>query len=107
MQPIAINWTMFSLTLAALFAFGILYALLVRWVSIKQIEGQTAWAVVIGVTVTLLAMIPTFGLITVALMFCFFAASGIPMIVEYILRVHSQQSRDKEKAKGLAKDLLK
>ena len=107
MQSTAFNWQLFSFTLAALFAFGILYALMVRWAANKQIEGQTAWAVVIGVTVTLLAMIPTLGLITVAIMFCFFAASGIPMIVEYILRVNSQQSNDKEKAKGLAKDLLK
>jgi len=40
-------------------------------------------------------------------MSCYFGATGIPMIVEYILRVQSEIQQDKEKAKGLAKDLLK
>jgi hypothetical protein len=107
MQEIAVNWLVFGLSLAGLLLFGILYALLIRWGSKKEVEGQTAWAVVVGVTATLLAMIPTFGLMTIALMFAGFSASGIPMIVEYVLRIHKAQQTDKENAKGLAKDLLK
>lgn len=107
MQQMAMNWMAFGLSLAGLFFFCILYSLLVRWMSKRNVEGQTAWAVVVGVTVTLLAMLPTLGLYTVSIMFCYFTAAGIPMIVEYILRVHAEQTKDKENAKGLAKDLLK
>jgi hypothetical protein len=107
MQQIAIHWTFFSLTLAATFVFGILFAALVRWSARRKMIGQTAWAVVIGVTFTLLAMIPVFGLNVVAIIFCYFAASGIPMIVEYILRVQKEMDQDSEKARDLAKDLLK
>jgi len=107
MQQMAINWTAFGLSLASLFFFCILYSMLVRWMSKRNVEGQTAWAVVVGVSVTLLAMVPTLGLHTVAIMFCYFTVAGVPMIVEYILRWHAAQSKDKENAKGLAKDLLK
>ncbi len=107
MQQIAINWTVFSLSLAATFVFGVLFASLIRWASRRQMVGQTAWAVVVGVTFTLIAMIPLFGLQLVAIMFCFFIASGIPMIVEYLLRVQREIEQDKEKSQGLAKDLLK
>jgi len=107
MQQIAVNWLVFSVSLVGLLLFGILYAFLIRWGSKKEVEGQTAWAVMVGVTVTLLAMIPTFGLVTIALMFAGFSASGIPMIVEYVLRVHKAQQTDKDNAKGIAKDLLK
>jgi hypothetical protein len=62
---------------------------------------------VVGVTFTLIGMIPLFGLQLVAIMFCFFIASGIPMIVEYLLRIQKELEQDKEKAQGLAKDLLK
>jgi hypothetical protein len=106
MQQIDVNWLVFGLSLAGLLLFGILYSLVIRWGSKKEVEGQTAWAVVVGVTATLLAMIPTFGLATIALMFAGFAASGIPMIVEYVLRINKAQRSDKESAKGLAKDLL-
>lgn len=107
MQEIAINWTNFSLSLAATFVFGVLFASLVHWSAKRKMIGQTAWAVAIGVTVTLLAMIPIFGLLVVAIMFCYFMASGIPMIVEYILRVQKEMDQDTEKARDLAKDLLK
>jgi hypothetical protein len=106
MKEIAVNWLVFGVSLTSLLLFGILYSILIRWGSKKAVEGQTAWAVVVGVTVTLLGMIPTFGLMTIALIFAGFAASGIPMIVEYILRVHKAQQTDKENAKGIAKDLL-
>jgi hypothetical protein len=107
MQQMAINWMLFGWTLAGAFIFGVLFAALVRWSAKRKMVGQTAWAVVIGVTFTLLAMIPVFGLNLVAIIFCYFAASGIPMIIEYILRVQNEMDQDTEKAKGLAKDLLK
>jgi len=107
MQQKDFIWLDFGWTLAAAFLFGVIFALIVRWASKRQMVGQTAWAVVIGVTVTLLTMIPVFGLEHVALVSCYFAASGVPMITEYILRIQSEIQQDKEKAQGLAKDLLK
>jgi ABC-type methionine transport system permease subunit len=107
MQQKDIIWLDFGWTLAVAFLFGVLFALLVHWASKRQMVGQTAWAVVVGVAVTLLTMIPMFGLDLVALISCYFAATGIPMIVEYILRIQSDIQRDKEEAKGLAKDLVK
>lgn len=106
-QEMDVNWTVLGLSLAGLLLFTILYAILVRWASKREVEGQTAWAVVIGVSAVLLAMVPTFGLQAVAIMFCFFGVAGIPMIIEYVLRVHNEQHKDKEAAKALAKDLLK
>lgn len=106
MQLKDVNWTTFGFSLAGALVFGIFYSLLVRWVSRRGLEGQTAWSVVVGVTVTLLTMIPTFGVEMIALIFCFFAASGTPMIVEYLLRVQAEMQQDKRQAKELAKDLL-
>jgi hypothetical protein len=92
--------------LAGLFPLAVLYAMLVRWASKKKLVGQTAWAVAIGVSGTLLAMVPALGLEVVAIIFCYFAVAGIPMIVEYVLRVHNEQRNDEEKAKGIARDLI-
>lgn len=107
MEQIAINWRFFGLTLAGAFTFGCLFAALVRWASGRKMIGQTAWAVVIGVTATLLAMIPVFGLRPVAIMFCYFAAAGSPMIVEYLLRIQREIEQDRANAQGIAKDLVK
>jgi hypothetical protein len=83
-----------------------MYAALVHWVSKRGWVGQTAWSVVIGVAMTLLTMLPFFGIETVALIFCFFAASGMPMIVEYLSRVQAELQQDKRKANELAEELL-
>jgi len=107
MEQMAINWLTFGWTLGGAFVFGVLFAALVRWSAKRQMIGQTAWAVVVGVTVTLLIMIPVFGIQPVAYMFCYFAATGVPMIIEYILRVQDEMQQDKEKAQNIAKDFLK
>src|SRR5512139_3969725 len=101
MQLTGINWASFGMGLVAAFVFGIVYACLVRWASRRNWVGQTAWSVVIGVTATLLAMIPFFGLLPVALIFCFFAASGLPMVLEYLTRVQAELQADREKADEL------
>lgn len=106
MQDMAINWRIFGGTLAGAFVFGLLFASLVRWASGKQWIGQTAWAVVIGVSVTLIIMIPVLGIQVVATAFAYFGATGLPMIVEYILRVQEENKRDHERARAHAKDLL-
>lgn len=106
MQLIDVNQTVFSLSLVGALVLGMIFASLVRWTSKRKWVGQTAWAVVIGVTFTLLTMIPVFGLSVVAIMFCYFAASGIPMIVEYLTRVQQEIRDDNEKAKSLASELL-
>ena len=102
MQLVAFNWTVFSLTLAALFFFGVVYAFIVRQMSINNVTGQTAYMVVVGVGVALIASIPTFGLLTVAILFANFAACGLPMVVEYAFRVHDERRRDLEAANALA-----
>jgi hypothetical protein len=106
MQSIDTSQPIFSLSLAAALAFGISFALLVRWASKRKMVGQTAWAVVVGVTATLLIMVPVFGIDLVAIMFCYFGAAGIPMVIEYLLRVQTEIQKDNEDAKGLAKDLI-
>ena len=100
------NWLVFGWGLACALVFGILYAAFIHWVSKKGLIGQTAWSVVIGVTFTLLIMIPFFGLENVSLMFAYFGAAGTPMIVEYLARVQAEIKRDEESARRLAKDLV-
>lgn len=106
MQAIAVNQTVFSLSLLGALIFGVVFASIVRWASKKKWVGQTAWAVLIGVTFTLIAMIPLFGIDLVAIMFCYFAASGTPMIVEYLTRIQREIREDNEKAKSLASEFL-
>jgi predicted PurR-regulated permease PerM len=106
MQPLALNQPLFSLTLFAALIFGILFSAIVHWASRKKWVGQTAWAVVIGVSGTLLLMIPIFGIQAVAVMFAFFGMSGGPMIVEYLLRVQQEIQQDLKDVNDLTKDLL-
>lgn len=106
MEVIAIDRIVFSLTLAALFLFGICYALLVNWMSKKQVSGQTAYLVVGGVGITLVASIPTLGLTLVTILFSYFAACGLPMVIEYGVRVHQERRRDVEAASTLAREAL-
>ena len=105
-QTIAINWTIFSLTVVALALFGICYAFLVNWMSRKQVTGQTAYLVVGGVGMALVASVPTFGLEAVAISFAYFTACGLPMVIEYNYRVHQERRRDEEAAQALAKEAI-
>lgn len=107
MEQMAINWTVYGWTLAAEFIFGVLFACLVRWASKRHVVGQTAWAVVVGVTAVLLILIRIFGLFPIALIFGAFGAAGVPMILEYIDRVQKEIEDDRVKSKGIAKDLVK
>jgi pyrroloquinoline quinone (PQQ) biosynthesis protein C len=106
MQLTDVNQIVFSLSLAGVFVLSIIFAAIVRWASKKKWIGQTAWAVVIGVTYTLLSLIPTFGLEVVAIIFIFFGVAGSPMIIEYLTRIQQEIQKDNEDAKGLAKDLI-
>lgn len=106
MQQIDVNQTVFSLSLVAELVWGIVFALVVRWASKKRWVGQTAWAVTVGVTVTLLIMIPVLGLSLIALLFSAFACSGISMIVEYLTRVQQEIREDNEMVQKLAKGFL-
>ena len=105
-QEITVNWTVFSLTLAALFFFALAYAYMTRQMVIRKVEGQTAWMVVGGVTVVVVSQVLTFGLLIPALFMAAFAAAGLPMIFEYVTRVTDANRADIEKAKELAKEML-
>lgn len=102
----ALNWTAISLTLAILLIFGSAYALVVRKMAEQHIEGQTAYLVAFGVLVTVLASTALNGWLATLLTLACFAASGFPMIVEYVLRVSDARRRDRENAEQVAKDLL-
>jgi predicted MFS family arabinose efflux permease len=106
MQLIDGNQTVFSLSLGAALVLGTIFSMLVRWASKKKWIGQTAWAVVIGVSFTLLTMVPVFGIEAVAIMFLFFSASGIPMIIEYLVRIQKEIQDDNETAKKVASELF-
>lgn len=106
MQLMDVNWQTFGFGLVAALVFGIFFAMLVRWVSSQGMKGQTAWSVVVGVAITLTIAVPTVGIEIIVLLFCFFAASGTPMIIEYLLRVQAEMQQDHKKAKELAKELL-
>ena len=106
-QAIAINWIVFSLCLVNAMFFGIFYALFVRWISIKQVDGQTAYLVVGGVGVVLLLTIPLIGLINALVVFALFGAAGLPMVIEYVDRVHQEYRRDLQHAESLAREVVK
>lgn len=105
-QAIAPNWFVFSLTLADLLLFGIFYALLVRYMWVRKVEGQTAYMVVFGVGFALTASIFTFGLPVVGILFAYFGACGLPMVIEYAHRVHLERRRDVDAAASLAKEAM-
>ena len=106
MQSLAVSQMIFSLTLAGLFFFGIAYAFLVRWMADRKVEGQTAYVVIGGVAVALIGSIFTIGLVNMAILFAYFSACGLPMVVEYTDRVHKQRRTDLENAEALAKEVL-
>ena len=106
MEVIAIDKTVFSLTLTALFLFGIFFALLVNWMSQKNVRGQTVYVVIAGVSIGLLAALPTFGMTFISIMFSYFAACGLPMVIEYGMRVHIERQRDEDAAHALAKEAI-
>lgn len=106
MQFSGINWPTFGLVLAALFLFGCLYAALVRFMAKRGADGQTAWMVVVGVAVTLFGGVFVIGLENTVLTVALFAASGLPMVVEYVHRVEAARRADHEQAKKQSKDDL-
>jgi len=100
-------WTLLGRVLAVEFIFGILYAALVRWFSKKEVEGQTAYLVALGVLVTVVISMPVLGLPALLILLVCFGASGAPMIIEYVARVHQERREDKEGAQAVVKELLK
>lgn len=106
MQEITLNWSTFGIVLVDVFFFGVLYALFVRWLWTKKVEGQTAWLVVGGVAVVLTLSIALFGLLIIAVLFALFAAAGLPMVAEYVERVHRIHMRDLEAAQKLARETV-
>ena len=106
-QTLAFSWPVFGLTLAGLFLFGIAYASLVRWMARHGIAGQTAYVVAVGVGITVLFAAALIGFWHTVLLLSCFAASGTPMIIEYVSRSAGQQYEDAEHAKKIARELMK
>ena len=105
-QELAAIWTIFSDILVLLFAFSLVYAVLIRYAANKGVEGQTAWAVVIGVGITVIAFIPIFGLIPVFMLLAGFSASGFFVIIEYLLRVYQARKKDIEDSNVVQKRMM-
>lgn len=103
-QAMAFNWAFFGFILADALLFGIFYALFVRWISKAKIEGQTAYLVVGGVSAVLLLASVMVGLVSMAILFALFAAAGLPMVIEYVDRVHHERRRDLEALKRFAQE---
>ena len=106
MQFSDVNWLTFGLVLAGLVLFGCLYAALVRFMAHRGADGQTAWMVVGGVAITLCGATVVVGLECALIMLACFAASGLPMVVEYVWRYESARRADHEAAKRHSKDDL-
>lgn len=106
MQISAVIWPTFGLVLAALFLFGCFYAALVRFMAQRGADGQTAWMVVGGVAITLCGGTVVGGLEAGLVFLACFAASGLPMVVEYVWRYESARRADHEQAKRHSKDDL-
>jgi hypothetical protein len=113
MQEMGVNWAAIGQVMALAFIFGLFYAGLVRWMAVQDIEGLTAFIVAFGVLVTVLLTVFVVGWYPALVMLATFAASGAPMIVEYVMRVHAENkarreaiTRDAEAAQRVAKELL-
>jgi hypothetical protein len=100
------NGIQIGVTLGGLGLFGLAYAALVRHVTSKKVEGQTAYLVAVGVFVTVVGMIPVIGLENGLLTLVGFGFTGTPMILEYVLRIHKTQKRDREEAARIAREHL-
>ena len=108
MQLMAVNWLGFGLGLVGALVWGIIFAVIVRRAATtgKGLKGQTAWSVVVGVAVTLATAVWAFGILFIALIGCFFVASGTPMIIEYLQRIQQEMQKDQKDAQELARDFL-
>lgn len=104
---LAIKWGAIGLILALLFVFGIWFAWLTRWMALHGVEGQTAYMVVFGTFVTLIGAGLLIGFEAAAVVFACFAASGGPMVFEYVSRIHAMRMHDQQRADELARDLLR
>jgi hypothetical protein len=62
--------------------------------------------VVVGVGVTVIAAAAVIGFFNSLQMIACFAASGLPMVLEYVNRTHKEQSTDTEEAMDIARKLL-
>jgi len=114
MQEMGVNWAQIGQVAMLAFAFGVLYAALVRWMSTQGVRNMTAFVVALGVLVTVLISSIVIGLIAALAVLVAFGASGMPMIVEYVVREHAADKArraameaDTREAKRLAKDLLR
>ena len=102
-----VDWAVFGLVLALLMIFGIAYAALVHYMAQRGIDGQTAWMVVLGTAVTLLGASFLVGWLNALLVAACFAASGAPMVIEFVARVENARRSDAQAARDASKELLK
>lgn len=92
----------FGLVFAALFFFGVAYAALVNYLEKQKVQSQTALLVMGGVTVTVIMSGALTGWEHAIYVLMCFAASGTPMVVEYVMREHVRLQADFNRAKELA-----
>jgi hypothetical protein len=79
------------------FTFGLLYAVLIHWISVNNyLSGSTAWSVVIGDAATLfIQWLFIRDNWDPWVTFWCFACSGFPMVVTYLLRYQVKVEKKK------------
>lgn len=90
------------LTMGALFLFGCLYAILINWMRrTGRLDGFTAFMVVFGVLVTLLAATAVHNQdpwLDLLMNLACFGASGLPMVIESaFLDYGERRSKDEQR----------
>jgi uncharacterized membrane protein YjfL (UPF0719 family) len=96
-----------ALTAAVLFVFGMLYNALTAWMERNGYDrGYTAFLVVGGVAVTVVAVHWAIGWQAVLVLLLAFAASGIPMIIGSMMRHKMAEHQEMEEINHAAKEVL-
>ena len=108
MQTTGINWAQMGQVVTVLLLFGTFYALIVRAAARKQMmEAYTFVFVIFGTLVTVLMASFLIGpQNTIYVLICF-AASGLPISIENMIRHEQDRRSDIEASRNAAKDTLR
>lgn len=108
MQTTGMNWAAIGPVALGLLFFGTIYALLIHWLAKRgQLNTYTFIFVILGTLVTVASSSPLIGLEnTIAELICF-AAAGLPMSIESMVRNEQDRKADLEASLKAAKDALR
>lgn len=102
-----LNLRLIGITCGGLLVFGVAYNAVVAYLERKDKErGYTAFLVVFGNLVTVLAMIPLIGLTPALLILFGFACSGLPMTIGSMWRHTEARLRERQAQKDTIAQLV-